>query len=326
MEWFGIIAAVLTFLAVFFAVFALNLVLTDVFKKDQSELEQLHEAEFREFERRKIRETLNVKRDVSLSEMIAVATADDEHSKPIARRLKDMCAQSGLEITLGRLMTYSLVAASVGGLLAGGLTLNLAAGAAAFLLCGALPVLYVHQRFKQRLELLRSQLPDAFELMSRILRSGQTISQGMYAVSEEFKAPVATEFGYCYEQQNLGLDAELALKELASRSGLMELKIFSLAVLVHRQTGGNLTELLDKLANIVRSRLRLRGDIQSLTAEGRMQAAILLGMPIAIWVGLYFINRPYAVKLFEHPGLIVVTLVSMAVGAVWINKIVNFDF
>jgi tight adherence protein B len=174
--------------------------------------------------------------------------------------------------------------------------------------------------------MLRSQLPDAFDLMSRVLRAGQTMSQAMASVSEEFKAPVSMEFSYCVEQQNLGLAPEFALRDLARRTGLIEIKIFVLAMLVHRQTGGNLAELLDKLATIVRSRFRMRGKIKGLTAEGRMQGLILLGLPVMVFGAMMVVNRPYALKLLNLPVLLIVCLTMMTLGALWIRKIVNFDF
>ena len=105
--------------------------------------------------------------------------------------------------------------------------------------------------------------------MGRVVRAGQTISQALQAVADEFPPPIAAEFAYCYEQQNLGLSPESALRDLARRTGLLEIKIFVLALLVQQQTGGNLAELLDKLSGIIRERFRIRGQIKTLTAEGR---------------------------------------------------------
>jgi tight adherence protein B len=152
------------------------------------------------------------------------------------------------------------------------------------------------------------------------------VTQAMQAVSDEFKPPVNVEFGYCYEQQNLGLAPEVALHDLAQRTGLMEIKIFVLAVLVHRQAGGNLTELLDNIAHVVRQRFKMRTEIKSLTGEGRMQAIVLLALPIVVWFGLFFVTREYALKLLEHTSLLIITLTSMLIGTVWIRRIVNFDF
>jgi tight adherence protein B len=147
----------------------------------------------------------------------------------------------------------------------------------------------------------------------------------MQSVADEFEPPLAEEFGYCYEQQNLGLDAETALRDLARRTGLLELKIFVLAVLVHRQTGGNLAELLDKLSSIVRDRFRIRGLIRTLTAEGRVQAGVLLALPFVMYGAMLVFNRDYALILLDHPWVPIASLGSLGFGWLWIRKIINFD-
>jgi len=188
------------------------------------------------------------------------------------------------------------------------------------------PFLYVWLKRRARLQKMMTQLPDAFDLMGRVIRAGQTMAQALQGVADEFDAPISTEFAYCYEQQNLGLSPELAMRDLARRTGLLEVKIFVLALLIQQQAGGNLAELLDKLSAIIRERFRVRGKIRALTAEGRMQAAVLLALPPALFLLILVLNRQYGQLLLDHPGLIVATLVSEAIGALWISKIVNFDF
>src|SRR5262249_55518961 len=190
----------------------------------------------------------------------------------------------------------------------------------------AAPLLYAQQKRNARLERLLGQLPDAFDLMGRVVRSGQTMAQALQAVADEFPQPIAGEFNYCYEQQNLGLPTETAMRELATRTGLLEVKIFVLALLVQQQTGGNLAEMLDKLAEVIRDRQRVRGQIRSLTAEGRLQAAILLGLPPAMFLLMLTTNPDYASVLLQYPALLGTTLACEALGALWIRKIVNFDF
>jgi tight adherence protein B len=145
-------------------------------------------------------------------------------------------------------------------------------------------------------------------------------------VADEFEDPIATEFGYCYEQQNLGLTAESAMKDLAQRTGLLELRIFVVAVSVHRQTGGNLSELLDNLSSVIRDRQRIRGQIRALTAEGRLQAGILLGLPPFLMGVLTVVNQEYIATLFQYPLLLVGMFVFEIIGALWLRMIINFDF
>ena len=187
-------------------------------------------------------------------------------------------------------------------------------------------VAYVRYKRKARLAKLLSQLPDAFDLMSRVVRAGQTMSQALQAVADEFSQPIAGELSYCYEQQNLGLPPEVAMRDLARRTGLLEVKIFVTAVIVQPQTGGSLAEMLDKLSQMIRQRYRTQGHIQTLTAEGRMQAMILLALPVVMFFGFLIMMPDYEGKLLDHPGLIVATIGLEVVGALWIRKIINFDF
>jgi tight adherence protein B len=197
---------------------------------------------------------------------------------------------------------------------------------AALLLGAPVPILYLYVRRVRRLSKLLSQLPEAFDSMSRTLRAGRTISQALQAVAYEYSPPVGDEFAFCHEQQNLGLRPEAAMRDLARRTGLLELKIFVLAVVVHRQTGGNLADLLEKLAAVIRDRYRIHGMIKSLTAEGRFQAIILLALPPFMLLAMLFVNRPYAITLFDYPLLLVTVFVSMMLGAFWMHRIIKFDF
>jgi tight adherence protein B len=188
------------------------------------------------------------------------------------------------------------------------------------------PLLYVRGKQKARLAKLQAQLPDSFDLMARVIRAGQTLSQALQAVSDEFEAPISAEFDHCYEQQNMGLPPEVALRDLARRTGLLEMKTFVLAVMVQQQTGGSLAELLEKLASIVRDRFRMRAKVRALTADGRLQATVLLALAPLLFIVLLIMNRGYAQVLLDRPMLLAVTGIAEAAGALWIRKIVNFDF
>ena len=176
------------------------------------------------------------------------------------------------------------------------------AGLVAVLVGGVAPILYV-QRVR------RAPAREAPRATPRRLRAdvagrprGQTISQALRAVSDEFAPPLATEFASCYEQQNLGLSLESALRDLARRTGLLEIKIFVLALVVQQQTGGNLAELLDKLSGIIRERFQMHGQIKTLTAEGRAQAAVLLVLPVVMFGLILFLNPDYAHILLARPA------------------------
>ncbi len=237
-----------------------------------------------------------------------------------------MVEQSGLTLTPRKLLMIAGGAAMGLGGVGFLLSSNPAFGIVGILLGAAAPVLYVRKKRDARREQLLGQLPDAFDLMSRVVRAGQTMTQGLQAVADEFQPPLAVEFSYCYEQQNLGLSPEVALRDLARRTGLLEVKIFVLALMIQQQTGGNLAELLDKLSNLIRERFKIRGQIKTLTAEGRMQAIVLLALPPALFVLMLFMNREFSIVLLEYPALLVGILVSEGIGAFFIRRIVNFDF
>ncbi|CAN5716669.1 hypothetical protein BH23PLA1_BH23PLA1_28670 [soil metagenome] len=312
----------LTFGAVVAAVVGVYSIYSDLFLRDRTRVGERIDDEFRKRQRERAKKSLLLK---DLGQLAAEAGADSANPSRRQRFIM-MVEQSGLDLTPQKLLTIAIAVGlglgTVGGLLRQSIIMGAILGAVGF----GLPILYVQMKRKARLEKLLSQLPDAFDLMSRVVRAGQTMSQAMQAVADEFAQPISGEFAYCYEQQNLGLSPELALRDLARRTGILEVKIFVLALVVQQQTGGNLAEMLDKLSHVIRQRYRIRGQIKTLTAEGRLQAIILLGLPIAIFLGMLVMNYDYAMVLFEHPTLIIGTLVCEGIGALWIRKIVNFDF
>jgi tight adherence protein B len=310
----------LTFLAVATMVIAIGSVASDLFLRDRARVSRRIDDEFRE------RLRLRAQRSLLFKDLGRVAAEIGGDKPPLRDRIETMIDQSGLELTFERFVLLTAVASlALGGL--GGLIRQSLVIAAVGAAIGAIaPILYVQLKRNRRLEALRGQLPDAFDLMARVIRAGQTMAQAQLAVADEFQPPIAAEFSFCYEQQNLGLSPELAQRDLARRTGLLEIKIFVTALLVQQQTGGNLAELLEKLSGVVRERFRTRGKIKALTAEGRMQGMVLLFLPPGLFLIMLAMNREFAAVLLEYPKLLLAVLASEAFGALWIRKIVNFDF
>ena len=319
------IVMALAFLAAFFVVFSVNLVLTDLYERGRRRRLKEIEQDLLSRQRQRAREAVQGNQERDLGRLAHEAEADAE-TPTLTERLAQMLEQSGVGLSLPGLLGISFLCGSFFGGIAGFLMGDLLVGIVCGILSAPIPILYVQFKRAQRSELLTSQLPDSLELMSRVLRAGQTITQAMHAVGQEFKPPIGAEFAYCYEQQNLGMSTDMALRDLAKRTGLLEVKIFVLALIIHRQSGGNLTQLLDKIAELIRERYKIRGKIKALTAEGRLQAMILMGLPPLMYCILLLISRKYALELLEHPNLILGALISMAIGGIWIRKIVNFDF
>jgi len=317
------VLTLLTFGAGVAAVAGAYSIACDLFLRDRNRIGERVQDEFRKRQRERVEKSLLFK---DLGQLVADAASDSEATPGTRQRFETMIEQSGLDLTPKKLL--AIVAGAGLALGAFGVVIgqSLIAVAVLSLVAAAAPLLYVQQKRKARIEKLLSQLPDAFDLMGRVIRAGQTISQALQAVADEFPQPIAAELGFCYEQQNLGLPVEVAMRDLARRTGLVEIQIFVMALLVQQQTGGNLAELMDKLSTIIRTRYKTRGQIKTLTAEGRLQAAILLALPPALFAIMFVMNRSYAVTLLEYPVLIGTTLAFEGLGALWIRKIVNFDF
>lgn len=320
-----VIVVVGAFLAAFLTIFAVNLVLVDIFEGDRRE--RLRKLDQELMDQQKLRARQQARSGDAKSDAMAEARSlSQKPRKRLLEVLEEITMQSGARTSIAKLVGNCAIAGGVAFAILFLASRNLFVAIGGGVCAGAIPLLYILGLRSKRQNQIREQLPDVFELMSRVLRAGQSVSQSMKAVSEEFKPPVGVEFGYCYEQQNLGLPMDVALTDLATRTGVLELKIFVMAVLVHRQSGGNLANLLDNISNVVRQRFKMQTEVKSLTAEGRMQALVLLAMPVAMWLGLFFIKRPYALALFEHTSLVIVTISCMLFGALWIRRIVNFDF
>jgi len=240
-------------------------------------------------------------------------------------RLELMLEQARLPVTarhfllliLGLGLGLGLSASCFGGLLVG-----IGVG----VIGAAVPFVLVHVKRNARKEKLLQQLPNGFELMARVIRSGQSVPQALRSVAETFDGPIAEEFGSCQHQQNLGLRPEVTFQELVQRSGIVELRIFAMAMMIQRQTGGNLSEVLERLAGVIRNRLRLRQQVRAWTAEGRLQGWTLVALPFLMFGILMVINRRYVETLFDHVPLVLATLGCMAIGILWIRKIVNFSY
>ena len=189
-----------------------------------------------------------------------------------------------------------------------------------------LPLGWLMMRRKKRLKKFGGQLPDALELISRALRAGHSIGAGMALVGSEMPAPIGTEFNRVFEEQNLGIPLDEALRSLAVRVPNLDLKFFVTAVVLQRQTGGDLAEILDKIGHLIRERFKIWGAIQALTGEGRLSGIVLLALPPLLFLAVYYLNPDYVMVLFTDPlgqKMMAVAVFLQVLGALVIKKIVN---
>jgi tight adherence protein B len=177
-----------------------------------------------------------------------------------------------------------------------------------------------------RLKKFASQLPDALELVARALRAGHSLGAGMHVVAEEMPSPIAEEFGRVYEEQNLGIPIEDALRTMCERVPNLDLRFFVTSVAIQRQTGGDLAEILDKIGYVIRERYRILGQVKALTAEGRLSGIVLIALPFGLFLMMLHIKPDYISLLWTDPlgiKMAVGALVLQILGAIVIKKIVN---
>jgi tight adherence protein B len=227
--------------------------------------------------------------------------------------------------------SFKLFVAVMAALAVSGATLGLLCGfpiyvvPAVALFLAAMPVFWLLRRRKKRITKFLESMPDAVDLIGRALRSGHGLASGLGLVAEEMKGPIAVEFTRVYEEQNLGIPVELALRNMADRVPVMDVRFFVIAVIVQRTTGGDLAEVLDKIGRLIRQRFELHGHVKALTAEGRISGLVLLALPPLLLAFQSFTNYEYVSVLFNTPvgvKMLVGTAISQLIGAWVIKKII----
>jgi tight adherence protein B len=181
------------------------------------------------------------------------------------------------------------------------LTISLLLVGAAGLAASSVPFLHVFYKRRQRLNAFLEALPDTLELMSRALQAGHAFAESLHMVSTEMPEPIATEFRKTYEEQNLGLSLKLALENLSERVPLIDLRFCITAIMIQRETGGNLAEILEKVSHTIRERFRILEDLNTLTTSSRMSAWILCGLPIFVALAVTIMNPEYMSVLWSDP-------------------------
>jgi len=243
-----------------------------------------------------------------------------------ALHLKRMLDQADLHITPSRLIMFSVMA----GILAG-LAVAVASPSFIFVPMGglaaaSLPFIHVWWKRKKRFEAFLEHLPDALELMSRALSAGHAFPEALHMVATEMPEPIAGEFQKAYEEQNLGLSLKLAMENLTQRIPLLDLRMCITAVLIQRETGGNLAEILEKVAYTIRERFRIMGDLKTLTTSSRISAWLLCGLPIFVAIAVTFMNPDYMSILWKDPRghyLIATAIFMQITGMLIVRKILD---
>jgi tight adherence protein B len=190
----------------------------------------------------------------------------------------------------------------------------------------AMPFSWLWFKRRRRMKRFGAQLPEALELMSRALRAGHSLPAGIQLVGQQMADPIGPEFNRCYEEQNLGSAMDKAIRQMTERVPNVDLKFFATAVILQRQTGGDLAEILDKIGRLIRERFTIWGQIQALTGEGRLSGIVLLGLPPVLFLVMLKLNYDYVMMLFNDPlgqKMMVAGIISQIFGAIVIKKIIT---
>ncbi len=234
--------------------------------------------------------------------------------------------QADTNLTIVKLLVISAVTALLGISLGVVVHVHVALLPLVGVLMGLLPLTWLLWRRKRRLKAFASQLPDALEMISRTLRAGQSLGFGFNMVSTEMPLPISKEFGRVFEEQNLGIPIDETLRDMTERIPNLDLKFFVTALILQRQTGGDLAEILDKIGSLIRDRFRIWGQIQALTGEGRLSGVVLLALPFVLLIAVYQLNPDYIMVLFTDPlgtKMLAVGALMQVAGALVIRKIIN---
>jgi tight adherence protein B len=312
-----LIGSVLVFYGIFQAIMDLRT------SKSRKVVERLKEGGSNSQHARKLKESILRRR---AGELQGSALEGLLSRMQIVTKLQRVLDQADVEWSASKLLiNLSLIST---GLTAGMLLLqmgplsSLAAGAAALML----PILFLLRKRKKRIKGIMLQLPDVFDLMGQALKAGHSLASAIQLVSEQLPDPIAKEFAQVFHEQNLGIKIEEAMLNMANRIDQMDVRFFVTAVLIQRQTGGDLAEVLEKIGKVIRERIQLFGMVQALTAEGRLSGWVLLVLPVLVFLVSMVVNPEYAgTLLYTGPGRIMLgaAIAMDLMGLAMIKKIVN---
>lgn len=243
-------------------------------------------------------------------------------------RLQDYIAQAGLQIKVGKLLLLSAVLGLGTYLLVGYFHPPFPIASAAGLAVTALPCSYVAWQRQKRLREFEERFPEALDLLGRAVRAGHAFTTGLEMIAKESPEPIASEFRTTFEEQNFGLPLRDALLNMTERIPLIDVRFFVTALLIQKETGGNLAEILDGLARVIRDRFRIYREVRVRTAQGRLTAGILIALPVVMMLLLTVFNPAYMRVLFEDPkGATVLTVAAamQIIGSLLLWKIIHIE-
>jgi tight adherence protein B len=246
----------------------------------------------------------------------------------VVPRLQKLLKEADLKWTVGMLFLMSIAAFGFSAYLLYLRLDSLVVSTAVGIVAALMPFAFVYFKRQKRIEKFEQGLPVALDLMVSALRVGHSFTAAIAVVTRECPDPVGSEFKTCYDEQNYGLDMRTALENLVVRLPLQDLKIVVTAILIQRESGGNLAELLEKASDVIRQRFRLRKQVMVHTAQGRLTGWILTLLPVCLGMGLYLLNPKTMSLLWTRPlgiKMLIVAGCMLVIGTLLIQKIVRID-
>lgn len=245
-------------------------------------------------------------------------------------RLRELLEQAGMKWSTSRLVNTSLVCCVAGWAFAWMMLPPQLRRFSSLLAIGAgtLPLLFVMRKRNARMRRFEELFPDSLEFVARSMRAGHAFSVSLEMIHREFQEPLAGEFRRTFEEHNLGLPLDVALQKLAKRVPSLDVHFFVSAVLLQKRTGGNLAEILDKLAYVIRERFKLRGRIRAISAHGRMTGIALTCIPLGVGVIMFYVNPDYAKFFFtDDVGniMLAAAITLQVIGYLVIRQIVKIE-
>jgi tight adherence protein B len=246
----------------------------------------------------------------------------------VVERLERLVLRANVKHSLGFFILLTFLLASTGYI---GTTLirkNQVLGLMVAVLLGVTPLLYLRRKKKKRMLKLQSQLPDGLDMIARALRAGHAFSTGMRLAADEFDDPFGTELAEALDEINFGVSVSDALANLAKRLDSPDMRYFVVSVLIQRTTGGNLAEILENIARLIRERIKFQGKVRVLSTEGKLSAVILIALPFSVVLLLRLMNPHYISLLWTDPAgrmMCGVAVIMMILGALVMKKIVTIE-
>ncbi|HET6957350.1 MAG TPA: type II secretion system F family protein [Vicinamibacterales bacterium] len=246
----------------------------------------------------------------------------------VGKRMARLIEQSGVKTTPSAIVVMCFICAALCGVIAFMFIPQRIAPLMAALFGAFLPFAWLLNRRSVRLKKFEEQFPEALDLLARAIRAGHALQTALGMAADELPEPVGPEFKKTFDQQNFGLPLRDALNEMSVRIGLLDVRFFVTAVLIQRDTGGNLSEILENLAHVVRERFKIRRQVRVHTAHGRFTGYVLLALPAALAVALSFINPDHMQALFrERMGqmMLMGAIVMQTIGFFWIRQVIKIE-